>query len=166
MYHAPKPEGIENRKAYVVGGGIAGLSTAAFLVDDAGMPGDNITILEKLCDVGGSMDGTKNEFGYLCRGERELEPYMECLWYLCSKVPSLENPSRTVLDDIVDFNKDEPIHSECRALVKRGHIFSSIHDSELPEKVQIDIQRLLATPEEDLEDMTIEDYFGKGSALI
>ena len=39
MYHAPKPEGIENRKAYVVGGGIAGLSTAAFLVDDAGMPG-------------------------------------------------------------------------------------------------------------------------------
>jgi len=30
MYHAPKPEGIENRKAYVVGGGIAGLSTAAF----------------------------------------------------------------------------------------------------------------------------------------
>lgn len=166
MYHAPKPEGIENRKAYIVGGGIAGLSTAAFLVDDAGMPGDNITILEKLCDVGGSMDGTKNEFGYLCRGERELEPYMECLWYLCSKVPSLENPSRTVLDDIVDFNKDEPIHSECRALVKQGHIFSSIHDSELPEKVQIDIQRLLATPEEDLEDMTIEDYFGKGSALF
>jgi tartrate dehydratase beta subunit/fumarate hydratase class I family protein len=26
MYHAPKPEGIEKRKAYIVGGGIAGLA--------------------------------------------------------------------------------------------------------------------------------------------
>jgi oleate hydratase len=80
MYHAPKPEGIEKRKAYIVGGGIAGLAAAAFLVDDAQMPGENITILEKLPDVGGSMDGTKNEFGYQCRGDRELEPYMESLW--------------------------------------------------------------------------------------
>lgn len=118
MYHAPKPEGIEGRKAYIVGGGIAGLATAAFLVDDAQMPGENITILEKHSDIGGSMDGTRNEHGYLCRAERELEPYMECLWYLCSKVPSLENPGRTVLDDIVDFNKDEPIHSEARVMVK------------------------------------------------
>lgn len=44
MYHAPKPEGIENRRAYIVDGGIAGLATAAFLVDDAQMPGKNITI--------------------------------------------------------------------------------------------------------------------------
>jgi oleate hydratase len=88
MYHAPKPEGIERRKAYIVGGGIAGLAVAAFLVDDAQMPGENITILEKLPDVGGAMDGIKIKKGYQNRGERELEPYMECLWYLCSKLPS------------------------------------------------------------------------------
>ena len=35
FYHAPKPEGIEKRKAYIVGGGIAGLAAAAFLTDDA-----------------------------------------------------------------------------------------------------------------------------------
>lgn len=94
MYHPRKPEGIENRRAYVVGGGIAGLATAAFLVDDAGMPGENITIYEQHSDVGGCCDGTRNEMGYLCRGERELEPYMECLWYLYSKIPSLENEGR------------------------------------------------------------------------
>ena len=36
MYHPKKPEGIEKRKAYIVGGGLAGLAAAAFLVDDAG----------------------------------------------------------------------------------------------------------------------------------
>ena len=39
FYHAPKPEGIKQKKAYIIGGGIAGLATAAFLFDDAGMPG-------------------------------------------------------------------------------------------------------------------------------
>ncbi len=166
MYHAPKPEGIERRKAYIVGGGIAGLAAAAFLADDARMPGENITILEKHSDVGGAMDGVKGKSGYQNRGERELEAYMECLWYLCSKVPSLENPGRTVLDDVVDFNKDEPIHSESRALVKQGHIVSNIHDMKLPQKVQDDLQRLMATPEKDLEDITIEGFFGKNSVAL
>jgi oleate hydratase len=70
LYHARKPEGIEKKKAYIIGGGIAGLATAAFLVDDAGMPGENITILEKSSVVGGSMDGAETKNGYLCRGER------------------------------------------------------------------------------------------------
>ena len=43
MYHAPEPDGIERRRAYIVGGGIAGLAAAAFLADDTGMPGENIT---------------------------------------------------------------------------------------------------------------------------
>lgn len=166
MYHAPRPEGIEKRKAYIVGGGIAGLAAAAFLIDDAQMPGENITILERLPVVGGAMDGIKRSFGYQNRGERELEPYMECLWYLCSKVPSLENPGRTVLDDIVDFNKDEPIHSECRALVRQGHIVSNIHDLRMPREVQEKLMRLSAMLEKDLEDISIEDFFGKGSALF
>ena len=81
------------------------------------------------------MDGVRGKSGYQNRGERELHASMECLWYLCSKLPSLENPGRTVLDDVVDFNKDEPIHSESRALVKQGHIYSNIHDMKLPQKV-------------------------------
>lgn len=159
MYHAPKVAGIDQRKAYIVGGGIAALATAAFLVDDAQMPGENITILEKHSDIGGSMDATKNEHGYLCRGERELEPYMECLWYLCSKVPSLENPGRTVLDDIVDFNKEEPIHSEARVMVNHGEIYSSVHDYKLNPKDFATMTKIIATPESELEDLTIEDCF-------
>ena len=44
--NALPPKGIERKRAHIVGGGIAGLATAAFLVDDAHMPGKNITIYE------------------------------------------------------------------------------------------------------------------------
>lgn len=75
--HPRKPEGIENRKAYIVGGGIAGLAAAAFLLDDAGMPGKNIAIYEKRQDVGGCCGIISNEGAYICPGERDLEPHME-----------------------------------------------------------------------------------------
>lgn len=168
FYHAPKPEGIGHRRAFIVGGGIAGLAAAAFLVDDAGVPGENITIYEKFKVVGGSMDGmaSNESFGYLCRGERELEPYMECLWYLCSKIPSLDTPGRTVLDETVDVNKDHPIHSECRILQHQGHIYESIHNGKVSNKLNAKIQAFLAEPEESLEDVTIEDYFGKDSEFF
>jgi oleate hydratase len=159
LYRPPKPEGIESRRAFIIGGGLAGLSAAAFLIRDASMPGENITILEAGGDIGGSLDGSRGAKGYLCRGERELEPTMQCLWYLCAYTPSLENPGRTVLDDIVSFNKDEPQHNETRAFVRQGHIVADMHDSKLSDRDQADIQRLLLTPEAELEDMTIEQYF-------
>ena len=41
-----KPEGIDNKSAYVVGTGLAGLAAACFLIRDAQMPGSHIHILE------------------------------------------------------------------------------------------------------------------------
>jgi oleate hydratase len=163
FYHAPKPKGIEQRKAYIVGGGIAGLAAAAFIVDDAGMPGENVTIFEKRYDVGGCCGVIGKDSAYVCPGEREMEPYMECLWYLCSKIPSLDTPGRTVLDETVDANKDNPIHSECRALQNQGHIWEGIHNYKMDRKTTARLQAFLVEPEENLENLTIEDYFGKGS---
>lgn len=69
------PEGIENMKAYIIGGSIAELLAAVYLVDDIHMPWQNIIILEADKATGGSMDGWGDaKIGYLCRGERELEP--------------------------------------------------------------------------------------------
>lgn len=36
FYKAPAPEGIEERNAHIIGGGMAGLAAAVFLIDDAG----------------------------------------------------------------------------------------------------------------------------------
>ena len=166
MYHANKPKGIENRKAHIIGGGIAGLAAAAFLVDDAGMPGENITIYEKRKDVGGCCGVIGTDGAYVCPGERELESYMECLWYLCSKIPSLDTPGRTVLDETVDANREMPIHSECRCLQNQGHIWEGIHDYRMDPATTEKLQAFITTPEEELEDMTIEEYFGKDSPFF
>lgn len=163
FYHAPKPEGIEERKAYIVGGGIAGLAAAAFLVDDAQMPGENITIYERRADMGGCCGIVGTEGSYVCPGEREMEPNMECLWYLCSKIPSLDTPGRTVLDETVDVNRNSPIHSECRCVQNQGHIWEGIHDYRMAPETTRKLQTFLTEPEENLENLTIEDYFGKDS---
>ena len=165
-YHAPKPEGIENRKAHIIGGGLAGLAAAAFLIDDAGMPGENITIYEKSSLAGGACDAAQNERGYYSRGHRELEPYMECFWYLFSKIPSLEEPGRTCLDESVDDNRAYPMHTECRVLVNQGQIYEKIHDYRETPEVSAMIQKFLAEPEENLDGLSIEDYFGKDSAFF
>lgn len=43
-----KPEGIDGKSAYVVGTGLAGLAAACFLIRDAQMPGEHITLFEHL----------------------------------------------------------------------------------------------------------------------
>ena len=91
---------------------------------------------------------------------------MECLWYLCSKIPSLDTPGRTVLDETVDINRELPIHSECRALQKQGHIWGGIHNYKMGPEATAKLNAFVNEPEEVLEDLTIEDYFGKDSEFF
>jgi myosin-crossreactive antigen len=66
---ARKPMDVAERKAYIVGSGLAGLSAAVFLIRDGQMPGENITIFEELPLPGGGCDGIKDErLGYIIRG--------------------------------------------------------------------------------------------------
>jgi oleate hydratase len=158
--NALPPEGIDSKRAHIIGGGIAGLAAAAFLVTDAHMPAGNVTVYEQLPAVGGSMDAAGDaQRGYTSRGERELEARMECLWYLCSKVPSIQTPGRTVLDETYEANRREPIYSHYRLMHRQGRLYDctgplmSAHDSRMT-------NRLLMTPESELEGMTIGDWFG------
>ncbi|MGN0262706.1 MAG: oleate hydratase [Eggerthellaceae bacterium] len=154
-----KPEGIEGRHAYIVGGGIAGLSAAAFLVRDAQMPGENITIYDQLPVFGGSMDACGNaETGYVARGERELEPYMECLWDLFSTIPSLYEEGRSVLDETRECNRDWEINSVHR-LWERGFVPHDESDMGLTPVVRQQMIMMFTTPEEELEYVTIEQWF-------
>ena len=69
-----KPEGIENKSAYIVGSGLGALAAACFLVRDAQMPGKNIHILEAMDIAGGACDGINDPTrGYVMRGGREME---------------------------------------------------------------------------------------------
>jgi len=157
--NAPAPEGISRKRAHIVGGGIAGLSAAIALVTDAHMPAENVTVYESLDVVGGSMDGAGDHIrGYTSRGERELEARMECLWYICSKVPSIQTPGLTILDETHQANLREPIYSHYRLMHKRGELY----DSTGPLMSIEDTKRmaeLMMTPEEELGGVTAEDWF-------
>ena len=49
----------DETKFYLIGGGIASLAAAAFLIRDTDTPGRNIVILEQLDRLGGSLDGAE-----------------------------------------------------------------------------------------------------------
>lgn len=157
--NATVPEGIDDKSAHIIGGGLAGLAAAAFLATDAHMPAANITVYEDLPTLGGAMDGTGDAvLGYVNRGERELEAHMECLWYLFSKVPSLERPGRTVLDETREFNCREPISSHWRIIEEQG-LKAEYESLRLPNDAVRQLLRLLITPETELQDKPIGDCF-------
>ena len=88
-----KPEGVDNKYAYLVGSGLASLAAACFLVRDGQMPGDHITILEAMDIAGGACDGINDPTrGFVMRGGREMENHFECLWDLFRSIPSIETP--------------------------------------------------------------------------
>ena len=70
-----------DRKAYLIGGGLASMAAAAYLVRDCKFPGKQITIYEGMHILGGSNDGIGTpEKGFVCRGGRMLneETYDSC----------------------------------------------------------------------------------------
>lgn len=154
-----KPAGVEKKRAYIVGGGLAGLSAAVFLVRDAQMPGENIHILEELPVAGGSLDGAlKPGLGYVVRGGREMEDHFECMWDMYSSIPSLEIPGASYLDEYYWLDKDDPNSSNCRLIYNRGNQVPSDGQYQLG-KLSNELVKLVFTPEDDLEGKTIEDWF-------
>ena len=119
--HPEKPEGVDDKHAYIVGSGLASLAAACFLVRDAQMPGSHIHILEAMDIAGGACDGIYDASrGYIMRGGREMENHFECLWDLFRSIPSLETPGVSVLDEYYWLNKHDPNYSLCRATKNCG----------------------------------------------
>ena len=86
-----------SRKAYIVGGGLAGLAAAAYLVRDCHFPGKQIVIFESEDRLGGSNDGKGSPAkGYACRGLRlaDRENY-ENFWELFHTIPSLKRRGKS-----------------------------------------------------------------------
>jgi oleate hydratase len=105
-----------NPNAYLVGGGIASLARATYLIRDGGIPGRNIWILEESGLLGGSLDARGSpERGYIMRGGRmlDLEAY-SCTYDLLSFIPSLGEPGVTVKEEIFEFNRRIKTHARSR----------------------------------------------------
>ncbi len=154
-----KPIGVENKRAFLIGSGIASLAAAEYLIRDGHMKGNQITIFEQDSIPGGAMDGAGNpENGFIARGGREMEEHYECLWDLFSQVPSIEEDGFTVLDEFKELNDADPNFSNVRAIYNRGEKYRKTGLG-LSEKNSKELTKLLLTKEDDLDAKTVEEYF-------
>lgn len=153
---------FDKSKVYIVGSGIAGMSAAYYFIRDGRIPGENIVFLDQLSVDGGSMDGAGNtKDGYIIRGGREMDMTYENLWDIFQDIPALELPEPySVLDEYRLVNDNDPNYSKARLIHNQGQIkdFSKFG---LEKKDQLAIVKLLMKKKEELDDLTIQDYFSE-----
>ena len=155
-----KPEGVDNKSAYIVGSGLAALTAACYLVRDGQMKGERVHILEKGPTAGGACDGWKFEnIGYVMRGGREMDNHFEVMWDLFHSIPSIETEGVSVLDEYYWLNKADPNYSLCRATVNRGEDAHTDGKFDISDKGAMEIMKLFFTPDEALYDKRITDVF-------
>ncbi|MNB83851.1 Oleate hydratase [compost metagenome] len=150
----------EGRQVYLVGGGIASLAAAAFLVRDCDFPGSGIHVIEEMHILGGSNDGAgSEEHGYVIRGGRMLndETY-ENLWDLLASIPSLDHPEISVREEITAFDNANPTHSRARLVNAAGEIInSSSMGFDMADRLAMG--KLILTPEDKMGTARINDWF-------
>ena len=155
-----KHAGVDNKSAYIIGSGLAALTAACYLVRDGQMKGEHVHILEKEKLAGGACDGWKYEdVGYVMRGGREMDNHFEVMWDLFHSIPSIETEGVSVLDEYYWLNKEDPNYSLCRATVNRGEDAHTDGKFDISDKGAMEIMKLFFTPEEDLQDKKITDFF-------
>jgi oleate hydratase len=154
--------GADQAKAYVVGGGIAGLATAAYLIRDGQVPGRNIWLFEKSPLLGGSLDGRGSpEEGYVSRGGRmlDLEAYT-CTYDLLSFISSLTDPHTTVKEEVFAFNQKVKTHANCRLLENGSKV--DVSSPGFRWRDRLDLTRIMLRSERSLGTRTIEACFNPG----
>ena len=153
-----KPEGVDKKNAYIIGTGLAGLSSAFYLIRDGQMDGSHIHLFEKIDLAGGSCDGRKDiTKGFYMRGGREMDNHFECMWDMFRDVPSIEHEGESVLDEYYYLNKEDPNYSLCRATVNRGENAHTDGKFTLDKEAKKELLKLFLTKEDDLEDKKISD---------
>ena len=145
------------RKAYLVGGGVASMAAAVIMIRDGDLLGHNITIIEQLDKLGGSLDGSGSpDAGYVLRGGRMFESKYLCTYDLFASIPTLDH-SRTVTDEILSWN--ETIHTSSKSRLVRNGRRQTAPKFGLSERHILTIERLVLEPESLLGRSRIADQF-------
>ena len=155
-----KPQGVDEKAAYLIGSGLAALAAACYLVRDGQMAGERIHILEKDPIPRGACDGYQyTDIGYVMRGGREMDNHFECMWDLFRSIPSIETEGVSVLDEYYWLNKADPNYSLCRATEKQGQDAHTDKKFGLSDKAAMEIMKLFFTPDEELYNKRIDEIF-------
>ncbi|MDX2820868.1 oleate hydratase [Streptomyces ipomoeae] len=148
-------------KAYLVGSGIAALAAATFLIRDGQFDGGHIHLFEQQERTGGSLDaGGTPEAGYTMRGGRMFEAEFRCTYDLLSTIPTLEDPSVSVTEDILAAYEEFGWDDAARLVDADGKI-TDVRSMGFSERDRLELVKCLATPEGMLDGRKITDCFGE-----
>lgn len=155
-----KPVEITNQQFYLIGGGLASMAAAAYLIQDGHVDGKNIHIFEGMKILGGSNDGAGSiKDGFVCRGGRMLnEETYENFWELFNRIPSLDHPGQSVTKEILDFDHLHPTEARARLIDRHGKILD-VKSMGFDNNDRLTLGKLMITPESKLDDITIEQWF-------
>ncbi|MFJ7175201.1 oleate hydratase [Streptomyces massasporeus] len=148
-------------KAYLVGSGVAALAAATFLIRDGGFDGADIHLFEERREIGGALDadGTADA-GCTMPDGRMLEAEFRCTYDLLSGIPSLDDPSVSVTQEILAGHEDFAGDDVAR-LVDGDGKFVDTRSMGFSERDRLELVRCLATPEGHLDGKRITDCFGE-----
>jgi oleate hydratase len=150
---------VSDRSIYIIGGGIAGLAAAVFLIRDGGVRGERITIFEEDKNCGGSLDASgAPTSGYLMRGERMFSKYFDCIYDLLSEIPSYDNPQISARDDIFNFTREAHWNATTRLIDKTGKSID-LSSMGFDNSDRFALLRLLLRSEQSLGATQIQDVF-------
>ena len=149
-----------DKQIYFVGGGIASLAGAAYLIRDCNFPGKNIHIIEEINVLGGSNDAGGNpKNGYAIRGGRILNnETCENMWDLFKTIPSIDDPSKSVRQEIVEFNSHHHTHANARLINNNAEVLD-VMSMGFSLQDRLCIVKLISLSEAELGKRKISDWF-------
>lgn len=148
---------VQGPRVTLVGGGIAALAAAVYLVRDGHVAGSRVRILEEGA-LGGSLDASGSaEQGYSMRGSRMYGPAYELMYELLSRIPSLDDPGKSVTQDTLEFWVQSPWNDRAR-LIERGHVVDALPFG-LSNKDRVDLIEFMLRSEEALGARRIDACF-------
>ena len=145
-------------KAHIVGGGFGGLAAAAYLIRNAGVSGEDITIYEADERMGGGffLDGGP-ETGYNLPGS-VFDKEFRCAFDLLQAIPSTSDKAVSVKEEFFAFNASHRFHDRAHIIDHDGRIEHRPHFG-LSARDGFNLARLALTPEAMLDGRRIEEFF-------
>ena len=151
---------VEETKAYLIGGGIASLSAAVYLIRDGHVSGKSISIFEESNIIGGSLDAQGSaENGYVYRGGRMFdEEAYTCTFDLLASIPSLIDSKKTLYDEFVEFNKEYTSSAKARLVGENKEVID-VSSLGFNQRNRLDLVKIMSQSEESLGTSRVEDCF-------